>query len=170
MKNFTTIQDNTKEKNTKLIKAISYSKNLTEFLFKEYGLDRKEGILKNIYSIFFKYGIKIKVSNVCIDDISIFTEKTNEKTNKNILGKIKKIYPKLTININEKKLSVLIVVSDYIKKSSKLIGRIILELTKNNIEVLNLNLSSNEFTLIIGIKHSQIKKAIKVLYDKFISY
>ncbi|MCR5795654.1 MAG: aspartate kinase [Solobacterium sp.] len=127
------------------------------------------GFLRKLLTIFEEYHVSIESVPVTVDTFSVIVQtKLIEQCLYEIVGRIRKEIRPDELKIEEH-IALIAIVGRGMKQVPGMSGRLLSEFGHNKINIKIINQSSDELSIVVGVENRDFEKAIRCIYDKFIT-
>ncbi len=127
------------------------------------------GFLRKILSVFEDYRVSIEAVPSTVDAFSVVVKsETVDHCLYDIVGKLKETLKPDKVII-EDHLALVAVVGRAMKDVPGMSGKLLSEFGNHQINIKTINQSSDELTIVVGVRDHDFEKAIQCIYDKFIT-
>lgn len=127
------------------------------------------GFLRRILSVFEEYHVSIESVPITVDTFSVIVQTSAvDQCLYEIVGRLKKEFQPDDLKI-EDHLALVAVVGRGMKQVPGMSGQFLSEFGRNQINIKIINQSSDELSIVVGVDNRDFEKAIKCIYDRFIT-
>jgi len=151
------------------ITGITGRKNFTVITVIKSHISSEVGFLRKALTIFEQYHVSIENVPVSVDSFSIIVDtKAVDRCLYEIVGAMKETLNPDDIRV-EDKLALVAVVGRGMKEKPGISGKLFAEFGRNNINIKTINQGSDELSIVVGVENRDFERAIRCIYDKFIT-
>ena len=132
-------------------------------------MNAEVGFGRKVLQVFEEYGIPFEHGPSGIDTLTVFVHQSEfEEYEQKVLAGIHRLVHPDSIDL-EADLALIAVVGRGMKSTRGTAGRIFSALAHANVNVKMIDQGSSELNIIIGVSNSDFERAIKAIYDIFVT-